>query len=295
MTLPELMVKVWDGDPDEYFTWIDMNRVEYNANIVARESGVEQVGFLTVSRSSQFRWDEAQKLEDLIAAVALARGIEVTMEDSWGQFRTVSYVDFERWESAIWAIYTDLGGTGERIPAGKVMVTYAATLYANRWKGRGPYHQDLELPGVRTGMEVFVFIPHTATVPQRAQEYNAILRAVPLGDKLARVYALQKKPPMDLPLRFAIGGLEMFEVISLPVAGWEGSGPWTQTVTVESAPVNAVIGQQDGMTDDEVIQMMDAKISVSAVSGDTVTVRAIGRKPTIALNPGLLWEISEVS
>ena len=29
MTLPELMSKIWDSDDAEYFTHIDINRVEY--------------------------------------------------------------------------------------------------------------------------------------------------------------------------------------------------------------------------------------------------------------------------
>lgn len=295
MVLPELMCKIWDGDEDEYFTWIDMNRVEYNANILARELKLAQVEFIETNRASMFRYDEAQKLENLLKTVADACGISVEIEEQWGTGRTVSYVDFERWESIFWSVYTTLGGTGERIPAGKVMVTYSATLYPNLWEGSGPYYQDLELPGVREGMEVFVFVPHTADVLQRTTEYNAIFRATPLRDKFARVYALQKKPKMEIPMRFAIGGLEMFKTIDLPSTAWVGEGPWTQEVTVESAPVNAVIGQQNGMSDEEVIQMMDAKISVSALNGDKVTVRAIGKKPSVDLHPGLLWEVSEVS
>lgn len=289
------MCKIWDGDEGEYFTWLDMNRVEYNANAVAVEVGLDAVAFEEVSRASQFRYDEAQKLENLLKAAADKLGIAVTIETAWSYNRTLSYVDFERWESNFWTVYTALGGVGERIPAGKIMVTYSATLFANSWKGKGPYYQDLDVPGIMEGSEVFAFVAHSASVAERTDEYNAVLKAVHLGDKRMRVYALSIKPRGNIPLRFAIGGLEMYKSIELPADSWQGTGPWTQTVQMESMPVNAAIGQQNGMTDEEVIQMMDAKISVSGVGKDSITVRAIGKKPTVALHPGLIWESSEVA
>ena len=37
--LPQLMMRIWDGDSDERFRAIDMNRLGYNTNILAREAG----------------------------------------------------------------------------------------------------------------------------------------------------------------------------------------------------------------------------------------------------------------
>lgn len=293
MVLPELMCKVWDGDANEYFTWLDMNRVEYNANVIARESGVSQVIFIETTRSSQFRYDEAQKLENLLKAVATKLGKTITIESAWGAGRTVSYVDFERWESNFWMLYTALGGTGSRIPAGKVLVTYSAVLYASRWSGTGPYYQDLETPGIMADSDILVYVAHTATEEQRMSEYNAILKPEMRADKLMRIWALSIKPRQDLPIRLSIGGLKMYQELNLPASSWAGSGPWTQTATLSSVPVNAVIGQWEGMSNEAVIAMMDAKLSVSAISGKSVTIRAIGKKPTIALNPVVMWEESE--
>lgn len=293
MTLPQLMSKIWDGDPDEYFTWLDMNRVEYNANALARECGVSEVEFMEVGRASQFRYDEANKLEALILACARARGLSPSMELAWSYNRAISYVDFERWESSLWDVYTDLGGVGERIPAGKVLVTYSAVLYASQWSGSGPYYQDLEMPGIRTDTDALVYGAHTNSVEQRADEYNAVLKPQLKSDRQVRIWALSLKPRNNLPIKISIGGFHLHQEISLPASGWSGSGPWTQTVTLSSSPVNAVIGQWEGMSDDAVIAMMDAKISVSAMSGTSVTVRAIGTKPTIALNPLIMWETSE--
>ena len=52
--LPELMMRIWDGDPDERFRAVDMNRLAYNTNILAREAGVEQESFMEVTRADQF-------------------------------------------------------------------------------------------------------------------------------------------------------------------------------------------------------------------------------------------------
>ena len=293
-TLPQLMSKIWDGDENEYFTHLDMSRVEYNANILAREAGVDQVEFLETTRASQFRYDEAQKLEDLIAAISTALGISASMESNWTYSRSVSYVDFERWESQLWQCYVALGGVGERIPAGKVLVTYYATLFPDSWIGTGPYHIDLDMPAVYSSTEALAYVAHDASIEQRMAEYNGVLRAVPAGTRKIRVYALRHKPTVAIPMRISLGGLPMQEIISLPVSGWTGTGPWTQTVTLSSAPVNAVIGAHEGMSDDQVLDMAEALISVSAVSGTSLTVRALLAKPTMDLNPAVMWETSEV-
>ncbi len=293
MTLPELMCKVWDGDENEYFTWLDMNRVEFNANALATEVGIDNVDFIEVTRSSQFRYDEAQKLENLLAAVALKVGITIPLEDAWGYNRAITYADFERWESGFWKLYTALGGTGERIPAGKVMVTYAATLFASAWRGAGPYYYDLVTPGIMMTTDVMCYVAHIATPEQRAAEFDALLKAETVSDRHLRVWATKRKPDVDLPLRMSIGGFHLHQELSLPASGWTGDGPWTQTVTLSSVPVNAVIGAHGGMTDAQVQAMMEGMISVSAIDGTSVTVRAIGTKPTIALNPVIMWETSE--
>ena len=293
MTLPELMCKMWDGDEGEFFTWLDMNRVEFNANALAIEAGIQTTEFIETSRTSQFRYDEAQKLERLLATVASQLGIAIPLEDSWASGRSVSYVDFERWESGFWTLYTAMGGIGERIPAGKVLVTYSATLFASDWRGAGPYYQDLTLPAVMMSTDAVAYLPHIATIEQRMQEYDASLTVRHVSDRRVRVYALQARPTADLPIRISLEGLPMHETINLTKNGWAGSGPWTQTVTLSGTPANAVIGPHDGMTDAAVLAMADAIISVSTIDGTSITVRAVGTKPTIDLNPVIMWEASE--
>ncbi len=293
MTLPELMCKIWDGDENEFFTWVDMNRVEYNANILASEVGVATVSFIETERKSQFRFDEAQKLENLQEAVAAKLGISISIESAWSYNRSVSFIDFERWESNFWTLYTALGGTGERIPAGKILVTYSATLFVDSWSGSGPYHYDLTMPGILSSTDALAYISHTASIGQRMSEYNAILYAKIISDRHVRIVAMGAKPTEDLPLNISIGGFHLHQIISLPSTGWSGTGPYTQTVTLSSVPVNAVIGPHEGMSNDEVIAMMKAMISVSAISGTSVTIRALGDKPDIDIEPAIMWETSE--
>lgn len=294
MTLPQLMSRIWDGDPAEYFTFLDMRRVEYNANICAREAGVEQATFLEVTRASQFRYDEAQKLENLIQATAQALGVTVEIEDAWSYNRTLTFVDFERWESNTWLCYQALGGAGERIPAERMLVTVSATLFKDGWQGTGPYHIDLDMPMIYPESEAIAFVPHTATVIERAAEYNAMLRVSCLDDRRIRVTALSIRPRVNIPLRVALGGFQMQEVVNLPASGWTGSGPWTQTVTLENTPTDAIIGVQEGMTNEQVEEMTRACISASGLSGTTMTVRAIYAKPEMDLPIGVMYDMSEV-
>lgn len=293
-SVPELMSKIWDGDDAEYFTHIDMNRVEYNANICAKYAGVSMVDFIETTRADQFRYDEAQKLEDLIRSVGSKLGVSVSTESSWSYNRSISYVDFERWESNTWALYKALGGVGERIQAGQVLANYHTTLFSSDWQGAGPYHMDLDMPAVYPDTEAMAFVSHTADVLQRQAEYNAVLRAVPNGNRVVRVYAMALKPKHNIPLTIAVGGLQMHTEINLPASSWSGDGPWTQNVAVPQGATDAVIGQWEGMTAEAVTQLMAGRIHVSDINGTTITVRAIGTKPTITLNPMLLYDISNV-
>lgn len=289
------MMRIWDGNPNEYFTHMDMNRVEYNANIVARECGVEQVSFETVTRASQFRFDEANRLEALILACANSRGLSPSMDTSWGYNRTVSYVDFDRWESALWEVYHDLGGVGERIPSDKFLHTVNAVLFSNSWKGSGPYYQDLDMPSIYPDTEAVVFVSEVATVEQRASEYNALLQSVYDGSRRMRVYAHSIKPRVNIPIKITSKAFEMYKSFTLTAAGWQGSGPWTQTVDIGETVANAVIGSDERNSAEQVQAFAEAIIGVSAISGSMVTVRAIGTKPATDVYATIMWSGSNIS
>ena len=294
MVLPQLMIKIWDGDSNEFFTFRDMNRVEYNANISAREAGVDQVTVIETTRASQFRYDEAQKLEDRILASAQAVGVTVQNENAWGHNRTLSFVDFERWEANLFAVYQALGGVGERIPSDTRLVTVSAVLFADDWQGTGPYWQDLDVPSVYPDTEAVVFVPHTADLIQRTAEYNAVLLARTLSDRMVRVWTLSIRPKVNIPIRIAMGGLQMQSIINLPVASWQGSGPWTQTVTMPQAVTDAVLGAHEEMTDAQMQELTECCITASGVSGTSLTVRSLFRKPTMDIPIGIMYDTTEV-
>lgn len=295
MVLPQLMMRIWDGDPNEYFTHVDMNRVEYNANIVARECGVSQVTFEEVTRASQFRYDEANKLEALILACAQSRGLSPSMELFWNYNHTVSYVDFERWESSLWEVYKNLGGVGDRIPSDKFLHTVNATLFANGWMGAGPYYQDLDVPMIYPGTEAIAFVAESATVAQRASEYNALLQAVYDGNRRLRVYAHSIKPRENIPIKVTTRPFMTYKSFTLTVSGWQGSGPWTQTIDIGETVANAVIGSDERNSAEQVQAFAEAIIGVSAISGSMVTVRAIGTKPTTDVYATIMWSGSSIS
>ena len=295
MVLPELMFKIWDGDANERFTFRDMNRVEYNANMIAGELGLSEVEFMENTHRGQFRYDEANALETLIKEEGVLCGLNLNMETSWSYNRSISYVDFERWESSLFQCYKILGGVGERIPADKFLHTVNATLFRDDWKGTGPYYIDLDMPSVYPDVEAVAFVSEVATVGQRAAEYNALLQAVYAGDRRIRVYAHSIKPRENIPVKVTTRPFEMYKSFTLTAAGWQGSGPWTQTVDIGQTVANAVIGSDERNSSEQVQAFAEAIIGVSAISGSMVTVRAIGTKPATDVYATIMWSGSNIS
>lgn len=93
-----IVTKTWTGNTGEYFTHVDMNRVEENANILAQRIGSSQVEYVITTRSSQFRYDEAEKLERQLSDIAGELGVSVPTETEWAAGRMLSAEDFNRWE-----------------------------------------------------------------------------------------------------------------------------------------------------------------------------------------------------
>jgi len=293
MGLPELTFKEWEGDPNEYFRWIDMNRLTYNANIIAREAGVSQVQFVEADRTQQFRFDEVQKLENLTKSIALILGVPISIESQWYAGRSLTYHDFERIESNLYACYRAMGGVGERLPTEKFRIIVTATLFKGDWAAQSPSYQDIDVPFYHDGADAMVWIDYHANDEQRYWAIVARLKTEVLADRKIRVWALGATPRADIPMRIKRGVLDMNETINLTASGWSGNGPWTQNVSISSPASDAILGVWEGMTDEAVNQFVEGMIFPSAINGSTVTIRCIGTKPTIDLNPKLMWNEQE--
>ena len=291
MTLPQLMFKVWDGDPNERFTFMDINRLEYNANILARETGVTQVIFIEADRSQQFRYDEAQKLENLTLAIADTIGEVIAIEQNWGPMKGLSWRDFERMESNLYQCYMRLGGVGPRVPDNKFVITVSATLFPDSWVGD---HIDLDVPMAHGDKEIFAYVPHTATVEQRVAEYMARMTVSFLSDRTLRITATGIIPRIMIPIRMTLGGLEVIENKTLASSGWSGNGPWTQDVTLDGDPENIIVGMASSITSEQSREYVESGIHVSNVNGSVVTLRAIFKEPTVNIPVGILYSETSV-
>ena len=290
--LPELTFCYWDGDPDERFTPRDMNRIAYNVNMVAREADISEETFIECARDQQFRYDEAQKVESLTYSIASSLGITVGIR-SWSYGGPLSWTDFERMESNLFQCYQALGGVGERIPANRYKRVVSATLFPDAWAGTPP-HIDLDVPMAHNDSELVMFVPHTATLEQRMAEINGRIVIEPLTDRMVRVRFTGARPKVMIPVRIARGGLTTIENRTLDKDEWTGSGPWTQSVTVSSAPENVMAGMSDTMTNAQSKEYAKAGIYVSAVNGTTVTLTALFVEPTIDIPIGIYYDTGSV-
>lgn len=292
MTLPQLMFKTWDGDVNERFTFMDMNRLCYNANILAREAGVTQVTFVEADRTQQFRYDEVQKLENLTEAIAFNVGEVVTIEPNWGPMRGITYRDFERIEKNLYDCYVKLGGVGQRIPDNKFLIVVSATLFPDSWTGTPP-SIDLDVPMAHGDAELFLFVPNTATVEERLAEAQARLITSVVSDRVIKVTATGIIPRIPVPIRIALGALDMIENFTLDTT-WSGDGPWTKTVTLTNAPENVVVGMPAGMTAEQSRAFVEAGIHASAVNDTTLTIRALYAKPSVSIPIAVYYSESSV-
>lgn len=293
--LPQLTMKIWDGDPRERFRALDMNRICYNANVVAGACGVRTAQFPEVGRADQFDYTYANIIEEIVRDCADVLRMDLRTDTSWGPGRSFSYTDPERWESNLHALYTALGGIGDRIPAELRRLTYSATLFSGDWVGHGPWYQDLVMPVAREGREMVAFVPHTATPLQRASEASALLRVETRGRGTVRVTAEGTRPRTNIPMRLALGGLDMQETRTLTAGGWTGSGPWYQDVVLGAEAVDAIMGATEGTTGEQLNEMAYAGLVPSAVSGSTVTVMAMYARPSADITVGFMYDTEEAA
>lgn len=163
------------------------------------------------------------------------------------------------------------------------------TIPATAWKGTGPYYADISVP-LAGKDELIAYVADFATLDQRVAEYNALLRAEENGTGVMRFWATSVKPKVDIPIKVITGMFSNAEAVTIQSSQWQGSGPWTCTLDMGHQVRTASCAMTDGMTAEEARAFIDAGIHVAGVSGNTVTLRAMLSKPSIAVPVGILSE-----
>ena len=163
------------------------------------------------------------------------------------------------------------------------------TIPVTAWKGAGPYYADISVP-LAGKDELIAYVADFATLDQRVAEYNALLRAEENGTGVMRFWATSIKPKVDIPIKVITGMFSNAEAVTVQPGQWQGSGPWTCMLDMGHQVRTASCAMTDGMTAEEARAFIDAGIHVSGVSGNTVTLRAMLSKPTIAIKVGVLSE-----
>ena len=163
------------------------------------------------------------------------------------------------------------------------------TIPVTAWKGTGPYYADISVP-LAGKDELIAYVADFATLDQRVAEYNALLRAEENGTGVMRFWATSVKPKVDIPIKVITGMFSNAEAVTVQPSQWQGSGPWTCALDMGHQVRTASCAMTDGMTAEEARAFIDAGIHVSGVSGNTVTLRAMLSKPTIAIKVGVLSE-----
>lgn len=291
MKLLQPNLKIWTGATGERFRHVDMNRITRGVNDIASNNGVPTVSFLSMEHKSQVRIDELNKLEQLHKSIATSLGVTISNQQ-WEVGQLLKYGAFNRWESVQQSLYEARGGTGSRVPWNLDLITHSATIYPNEWSGTGPYTVDMFSRDFTTDTEGIGFGSHVGNAVTRAVEHNAQLTVSVPSDNIVRVTAHGLKPNMDLPIYITREINMAQKLINLNVNSWSGTGPWTQTVNIGASAVAGVLGVHEGMSDEDIGVYARGVISVSAVSGNNVTIRAIGAKPSKTISPMLVYVTS---
>ena len=294
MVLPVLTFKVWTGGQSEYFTHADMTRVCFNCTEVAAVAGVSAVEYPQFTRASQFDYAVFQSLEDQIEAICTVAGTSFSAT-AWGVGRSVSYVDFERVESALHGAYAALGGQGARVPSDRIVTVSRLTLRAGGWTSSWPWSQTLTVYPINSSIAAFIAPGIPMSAPMKAAMDDARLRAT-VGTNAVTVYADGRKPFIDLEVIIMTEHLSHEKQATLSASSWAGSGPWTQTITgvdglTSDGASLGVLGPDQRTTAAQYDALIEGRVWISAIPSDgTVTVSAMGTKPTVDIPVSLMYE-----
>lgn len=169
------------------------------------------------------------------------------------------------------------------------VLSRAYTLPASAWEGEGPYEMVLAVsPDIAPDSECIVYADHGMDLIQRMSEMNAMLRAEIISAGRVRFRALSMRPAADIDIRIVTGMFPTMMSTVVPVGLWTGNGPWLANVNVGRSMQSATVAAVSGSTDEAVEDLTYSGIHVSAVSGSTVTLRSMLRKPTSDLTVGVM-------
>ena len=290
---PFLTFREWMGTDAERFRYSEQNRIQANIKRLADMVGVSfQVTEIT--HADQFSISLQNRIEGAIEQICAKLGIEAPMETAWGARRGLTYRDFDRVENWLYEAYKALNGEGRRIEWDEERNFDPYTLYADNWTGTGPYYYDLPTDLGKEYNDGLIWVRPSATVAQRASEYNALITVVSSTEGV-RLCANGIRPHEDIPIIITRGLSPMHESATLQASKWTGSGPWTQSIVMANPVAVGVLTVSENTTTAQATAFAKAGISVSGVSGTTVTVRAILSKPTVDLPVLLIYETSEGS
>ena len=290
---PFLTFREWKGSDVERFRFAEQNRIQANLKRLADMVGVSFQP-TEITHADQFSTSLQNRIEETIEQICAKLGIEAQMETTWDVRRGLTYRDFDRVENWLYEAYKALNGEGGRIEWDEERNFDPYALYADNWTGTGPYYYDLPTD---LGMEYndgLIWVRPSATVAQRTAEYNAMITVVSSAEGV-RLCANGIRPHEDIPIIITRGLSPMHESATLQASKWTGSGPWTQSIVMANPVAVGVITVSENTTTAQATAFAKAGISVSGVSGTTVTVRAILSKPTVDLPVLLIYESSEGS
>lgn len=170
----------------------------------------------------------------------------------------------------------------------KEIVSRQYTLSASAWSGTGPYTQTLAVASDITPTDdLLVYGDHTMSVDARVAEFNAVIRAEVVQAGRVKFTALGIKPTVNLTLCIITGPLPTLKTVTISAGSWSGSGPWTAQVGMGKTVRTAMCGQVSGSDNTSAKAVSDCGMHVSAVSGATVTIRAMLAKPSTAVTIGV--------
>lgn len=290
---PFLTFRTWRGSDDERFRFYEQNRIMSNIKTLADMVGVS-FDYEDITRADQFSISLQNRIEGAIEQICSKVGIDAPMETAWGARRGLTYHDLDRVEDWLHRAYKALNGQGGRIEWDDVRNYDPYVLYHDNWTGTGPYYFDLPTDLGQEYSDGLIWVSCTATPEQRASEYNALITVVSSTEGV-RLCAYGIKPKEDIPIIITRGYPAMHESVTLQASGWTGTGPWVQSIVMANPVMDGVLTISENTTTEQAVAFAKAGISVSAVSGYTVTVRAIMSKPTVDLPVILIYEKEEGS